>query len=303
MLPSAEGKAEPSKRRPRVREALTPLQAAEQAKPKAKPDQKIDLDAAMTASDAARLRHADFNGLSASEYQLVQRLVRDIALPIPQHPHTTGQIRPAWRPTTLAWHLARSGSDRRGSAAPASLAAADGKLAAVGVGGCSGSMERYARLLLAFLHAATADTRRRDVFAFGTHLTDLTPAFSQGNTDAMLASTATLVDDFAGGTRLGESISTLRRRHARRLVGRRTLVLLISDGLDTGEPALLASELAWLHRHSRRLSRCFDLTAMHPSRAVLPFVPAGRCQSGGSQPGTPAGSGIQHCCFDAAITR
>jgi uncharacterized protein with von Willebrand factor type A (vWA) domain len=86
MLPSAEGKAEPSKRRPRVREALTPLQAAEQAKPKAKPDQKIDLDAAMTASDAARLRHADFNGLSASEYQLVQRLVRDIALPIPSIP-------------------------------------------------------------------------------------------------------------------------------------------------------------------------------------------------------------------------
>ena len=53
MLPSAEGKAEPSKRRPRVREALTPLQAAEKAKPKATPDQKVDLDAAMTASDAA----------------------------------------------------------------------------------------------------------------------------------------------------------------------------------------------------------------------------------------------------------
>lgn len=253
MLPSAEGKAESSKRRPRVREALTPLQAAEQAKPKAKPDQKIDLDAAMTASDAARLRHADFNGLSASEYQLVQRLVRDIALPIPGIP--TRRARSGRRGSRPHWpgilhEAAQTGGEvlrlprwQRQTATLPLLVLVD----------VSGSMERYARLLLAFLHAATADTRRRDVFAFGTHLTDLTPAFSQGDTDAMLASTATLVDDFAGGTRLGESISTLRRRHARRLVGRRTLVLLISDGLDTGEPALLASELAWLRRHSRRL--------------------------------------------------
>ena len=100
----------------------------------------------------------------------------------------------------------------------------------------SGSMERYARLLLAFLHAATRLHRRRDVFAFGTHLTDLTPAFRIADTDAMLAAASAAIDDFAGGTRLGESLATLRQRHARRLVGRRTLVLVITDGLDTGEP-------------------------------------------------------------------
>jgi len=61
------------------------------------------------------------------------------------------------------------------------------------------------------------------------------------------------IDDFAGGTRLGESLTTLRLRHARRLVGRRTLVLLVSDGLDTGEPEALTRELDWLRLHSRRL--------------------------------------------------
>ncbi|CAA9432578.1 MAG: carbon monoxide dehydrogenase E protein, partial [uncultured Ramlibacter sp.] len=59
--------------------------------------------------------------------------------------------------------------------------------------------------------------------------------------------------DFAGGTRLGESLATLRREHARRLVGGRTLVLLISDGLDTGEPGELEQQLDWLRLHSRRL--------------------------------------------------
>jgi uncharacterized protein len=117
----------------------------------------------------------------------------------------------------------------------------------------SGSMERYARLLLAFLHAATRRAGRRDVFAFGTHLTDLTPAFRIADTDAMLGAASAAIDDFAGGTRLGESLAQLRRAHARRLTGRRTLVLVISDGLDTGEPEALERELQWLRRHSRRV--------------------------------------------------
>jgi uncharacterized protein with von Willebrand factor type A (vWA) domain len=117
----------------------------------------------------------------------------------------------------------------------------------------SGSMERYARLLLAFLHAATRGARRRDVFAFGTHLTDLTPVFRAADTDAMLAAASQAIDDFAGGTRLGESLAQLRTRFAKRFVGGRTLVLLVSDGLDTGDAGELAHELAWLKRHCRRL--------------------------------------------------
>jgi uncharacterized protein with von Willebrand factor type A (vWA) domain len=117
----------------------------------------------------------------------------------------------------------------------------------------SGSMERYARLLLAFLHASTRGLRRRDLFVFGTGLTDLTPAMRLADTDQMLAQANRAIQDFAGGTRLGASLAQLRRQFARRLVGRRTLVLLISDGLDTGEPAELERELDWLRAHCHRL--------------------------------------------------
>ena len=83
LLPSAEGKAEPSKRRPRVREALSPQNAfGQQAKPKQE-DQKVEFDAVMTASSMDRLKHADFNSLSGSEYRLVERLARDVRLPLP----------------------------------------------------------------------------------------------------------------------------------------------------------------------------------------------------------------------------
>jgi hypothetical protein len=252
LLPSAEGRAEPSPRRPRVSEALAPQRGFGAAAPRPREDE-VNFDAAMSASDRDRLRHADFSALGAAEFRLVERLARDIALPVPElparrtHPGRRG-TRPHW-PGALdeARHtggeLLRLPRLRRRREALPLLVLVD----------VSGSMERYARLLLAFLHAATRGLRQRDVFAFGTRLTDLTPAFRQADSDAMLGAASAAITDFGGGTRLGESLAMLREHHGRRLVGRRTLVLLISDGLDTGEPELLASELDWLRLHSRRL--------------------------------------------------
>ena len=253
LMPSAEGKAEPSKRRPRVREALAPQKKfGQQAKPSAE-DQKVDFDAAMTASDIQRLQHADFNALSATEYRLVERLARDVKLPLPQF--ASRRSRPAATGARMHWpgvmaQAARTGGEllrlprqeRQKKHLPL--------LVLVDV---SGSMERYARLLLAFLHAATRRHPQHDVFAFGMGLTDLTQAFKRADTDDMLAQASVLIEDFAGGTQLGTSLVSLRTRHARRLVGRRTIVLMITDGLDTGEPAELAQELAWLRRSSRRV--------------------------------------------------
>jgi uncharacterized protein len=116
----------------------------------------------------------------------------------------------------------------------------------------SGSMERYARLMLAYLHQATRGVPRQ-VFAFGTGLTDLNAGFRLHDTDAMLAQCNAQIRDFAGGTRLGESLQTLRQTHPQALLGRRTLVLLISDGLDTGDNGVLMEQVAWLKRHSRAL--------------------------------------------------
>jgi uncharacterized protein len=250
MLPSAQGGEKP-KRRPRVSEALSPQQRFGGAPPR--PDHEIEFDAAMTASELERLKHADFNALTASEFRLVERLARDIALPVPLV--EMRRMRPGMRGRQLHWartlrQAAHTGGElmvlRRMQRTREPLPL----LLLVDV---SGSMERYARLLLAFLHAATRAHRRRDVFAFGTHLTDLTPAFRIADSDAMLAAASATIADFAGGTRLGESLATLRQKYARRLVGRRTLVLVITDGLDTGEPEALARELDWLTHRCRRL--------------------------------------------------
>ena len=260
MLPTAEGRAAPPRQRPWVREALAPPKVKLPGE-LAKPDQEVDLDAAMTASALARLKTADFNQLTASEYGLVERLVRDIPLPLPTV--AARRTRAGSRGARVHWgRTLRTAAQTGGDVmAITRLQRRRQPLPLLVLMDVSGSMERYTRLLLAFLHAATAralvagqrQSIRPDVFAFGTRLTDLTGAYRLADTDAMLVQASQHITDFAGGTRLGDSLATLRAQHARRLVGRRTLVLIVSDGLDTGEPELLAQQLAWLKRHTRRI--------------------------------------------------
>lgn len=249
MLPKVEGRPQKG-RRARVAQALSP--ASPQAAGAAR-DEQMRLDAAMSASESVRLRHADFNALSNEEYALVGRLAREIPLATPRV--ASRRTRAGERGARAHWaHTLRRAVRTGGELMVLKrLERADEALPLLVLVDISGSMERYARLLLAFLHAATRGARRRDVFAFGTHLTDLTPVFRTADTDAMLAAASQAIDDFAGGTRLGESLVQLRTRFARRFVGGRTLVLLVSDGLDTGEAAVLGQELVWLKRHCRRL--------------------------------------------------
>ena len=84
-----------------MREALSPPKAfGQQAKPKQE-DQKVEFDAAMTASDLDRLKHADFNALSATEYHLVERLARDVRLPIPTF--ASRRTRPSTSGARIHW--------------------------------------------------------------------------------------------------------------------------------------------------------------------------------------------------------
>jgi uncharacterized protein with von Willebrand factor type A (vWA) domain len=252
MLPKAEAASKAPARSPRAQEALArPTSQQAQGRSRNEPEE-LRLDAAMTASERVRLRQADFQSLSASEYRLMQQLVQRLSLDMPQVPGR--RLRPGLRGHRPDWARAMQDTLRLGGewAALRHLQRQPQPLPLLILVDVSGSMERYARLLLAFLHASTRHLRRT-AFAFGTVLTDLQPAFRLRDSDAMLAATNRLVHDFAGGTRLGASLATLRQQHARGLVGRRTVVLLISDGLDTGDLTQLDAELSWLGRHTRSL--------------------------------------------------
>lgn len=117
----------------------------------------------------------------------------------------------------------------------------------------SGSMDPYTRMLLLFAHAIAGRRRRVEVFIFSTRLARLTRQFAAARVDAALARVASTVGDWSGGTRIGEAIHTFNVEWGRRVLSRRPVVLLISDGWDLGEPDLLAREIARLQRSVSRL--------------------------------------------------
>jgi uncharacterized protein with von Willebrand factor type A (vWA) domain len=112
----------------------------------------------------------------------------------------------------------------------------------------SGSMEPYARALLRFLHVAVAGQGRVEAFAVGTRLTRLTRQLSSRDADAALREAIERVLDWSGGTRLGEGIGSFNDRFGMPGMARGAIVVILSDGLDRGDPALLAGEMARLHR-------------------------------------------------------
>jgi uncharacterized protein with von Willebrand factor type A (vWA) domain len=118
----------------------------------------------------------------------------------------------------------------------------------------SGSMERHSRLLLRFIQALSAASEvRTESFVFGTRLTRVTRLLRDRDRDRALARVADSVNDWAGGTRIGESFRTFNQKWARRSLRTSGVVVVVSDGWDRGDPALVATETARLRRNCHRL--------------------------------------------------
>lgn len=117
----------------------------------------------------------------------------------------------------------------------------------------SGSMERYTRMLLHFIHALTGELDRVEAFLFATRLTRVTQQFQYRDIDRAVNEISQAVPDWSGGTRIGDNLKRFNFRWARRVLGGGAVVLVISDGWDTGEPNLLAEEMERLRRASYRI--------------------------------------------------
>ena len=145
----------------------------------------------------------------------------------------------------------------------------------------SGSMERYSRLFLHFMYSLVQGIHRTEVFVFGTRLTHLTPALRHSDVDTALTKMSSMVMDWSGGTRIGESLKTFNFRWLRRVHGRGAMVIIISDGWDRGDIYLLETEISRLQRSVYRLIWLNPLSGeqnyqplVRGIQTALPFVDA-----------------------------
>ncbi|HKM64687.1 MAG TPA: VWA domain-containing protein [Acidisphaera sp.] len=234
----------------RVAEAMVP-QAART--PREAPPEKVELDAVLTVSERERLQAMDFEAMSAAEIAQAKAEMKRLAMPLEmlrtrrRRADSHGPridlgrtIRASLRRGGEVLELARTRAVVR---APPLVVLCD----------ISGSMARYAQILLHFLHAVSNDRDRVHVFLFGTRLTNITRQLRHRDPEVAFQLVAHIVPDWSGGTRIGEALSQFNRLWAKRVLGQGAVVLLITDGLDREGAKGLAENMDRLHRSCRRL--------------------------------------------------
>ena len=215
-----------------------------------------------TASATERLNGRDFTELSPAELRQLVTLMREMTLAIP--PRRTRRFRTARdgsRPDLRrTLRLARRTGGEAIRFARRAPRVKPRRL--VVLCDISGSMEPYARALLMLLYVlnggqqraiSSAGQTRPEVFSFATRLTRLTPALSAASPDTMLAKAGEAAPDWSGGTRIGAAIKEFNDHYGSRGMARGAVVLIISDGWETGDPALLGAQMARLHRVAHRI--------------------------------------------------
>jgi uncharacterized protein len=269
-----------SERLPRLRQDERREQPADPAEVGESDDE--ELVAAVrpgAASQTEQLRMADFGGLTADEVRDAQAMIEALRPRLPmRRARRSRSARSGHRPAARAMlrHALGTGGEAlrwrwlRRTERPRPI---------VLVCDISGSMERYSRFMLRFAHALQRSGAPLEVFVFGTRLTRITRQLRTRSPDAALRRVAEKVVDWSGGTRIGESLHELNRRWVRRTIRSGAIVLLVSDGWERGDPALLAREMGTLRRSCHRLLWIDPLAArpgFEPTtvglQAALPFV-------------------------------
>jgi len=217
-------------------------------------DTSEDLMASGAYSPVEVLAQKDFADMSAEELEIAKRIVRKMVWQLDRR-RTRRQVHAAKRVGSLDLNrsirqsmnqgreLVRLAWRRRKSKPRPLIVICD----------VSGSMERYSRIFLHFMYALVQESRRVEVFVFGTSLSRITPALQHSEVDYALEKMSREVLDWSGGTRIGASLKQFNYHWSRRVLGRGAVAIIISDGWDRGDLELLEREISRLHRSVARL--------------------------------------------------
>ncbi len=275
-----EGFKEPPKPPPAARRLAEAMRGDRPEPPRPpEPKQEDQLDVTFTVSDRERLQSMDFEAMSAEEINTAKDEIRKLVLPLDQK--RTRRFKPSHRGTHADLRLTvreslRTGGEildiarrRRVTRTPPLVVLCD----------ISGSMSRYAQVLMHFIHAVTNDRDRVHAFLFGTRLTNVTRQLRHRDPEAAFEMVSHAVPDWSGGTRIGESLERFNKEWSRRVLGQGAVVLLITDGLDREGAKGLAEATDRLRKSCSRLvwlNPLLRFDGFQPKsqgiRAMLPHV-------------------------------
>ncbi len=236
----------------RLAEALQGPPATDSGTPEEVDEEEIRVDAALTYSDRELLQKMDFEKMTSAELAKAKKAIAGLRLPLMDVP--TRRFQPSARGRRVDMRATLRASLKAAGSIPLKLKSAKHRHPPLVIlCDISGSMSRYSRLALHFVHAITNDRDRVHTFLFGTRLTNITRDLRAKDVDVALDKVAERVEDWSGGTRIGHCLAAFNRHWSRRVLGQGAVVLLISDGLDRDDAEGLQKEMERLHKSCRRL--------------------------------------------------
>jgi uncharacterized protein len=200
------------------------------------------------ASAHELLRDKDFAEMTGDEMRRVRELIRRIARQRPQRSSRRRAADPSGDVLDLRRLIRRSLRTGGDPVDRPYRARKDVPRKLVVLCDVSGSMDSYARALLLFLHAVVGSGRGVEAFAFGTRLSRLTPDLATRDPEAALERCTEAVVDWGSGTRIGASLREFNDVYGRRALSRGAVVVIVSDGWERSDPALVGHEMAKLAR-------------------------------------------------------
>jgi uncharacterized protein with von Willebrand factor type A (vWA) domain len=229
-------------------------EAASQADSASTSSQEMSvIEVTRTYSDRELLRHKNFAEMNAEESEAIKKMMSHLLWKVSER--RTRRLRPGKGHRIDLRRTLRRGLRSEGEIFSWSYREPKFKpRPLIVIADISGSMERYTRLLLHFIYGMKAVLSQPvEAFVFSTRLTRITRPLQIRDLDLALRNVGQLVNDWAGGTRIGESLKTFNFEWGRRVLGRGAVVLVISDGWDRGDVNLLKREMARLKRNCHRL--------------------------------------------------
>ena len=280
LLPKISGRGDKVQppRANRLAEALAPPRPKELPNPANNTAQEeLQFDTSFTFSDRERLQQADFESMTTAEFELAKKLAEQLPLPVQPVRRRRHEAAPRGRLDLRATmqrmarqpHTLTPAYTRERRELPTLVVLLD----------ISGSMERYARLLLHYVHGLTRRYLKVHTLVFGTRLTNITRSLRHRDPDVALQLADAQVHDWKGGTRIASCLDEFNRLWARRLLGANAAILLMTDGLDRDEHGDLAHASAQLGRMAHQivwLNPLLRFDGFEPRaagvRAILPHV-------------------------------
>ena len=254
LLPKISGRGEKHQppRPNRLQEALAPPRPAATPNPGLNTaKEEVQFEASFTFSDRERLQNADFESMTTAEFEQAKKLAEQITMPIAPVRRRRHEPAPRGRIDLRATLLKSARSPL--SLQPSYSQPRSELPPVVVLMDISGSMDRYSRLFLHYVHGLTRRYPKVHTLTFGTRLTHITRCLKNRDPDVALRQADEQVHDWKGGTRIASSLMTFNKHWARRLLGGNAAVLLLTDGLDRDENGQLAEAAARLSRMAHQL--------------------------------------------------